>query len=66
MVTFVDGNFSIYRITFILDVLLHLSEDDPNFIKIRDFFEKSYLDNQISKNLYAKYNDVMMARGMNK
>lgn len=67
MITFEDGNYEVYRIKYILnDVLLHLPDDNPNFIKIRDFFEKSHLDNQISKRLYEKYNIVMTARSMNK
>jgi len=67
MVTFTDGRYEVYRIKYILEeVLLHLPEDDPNFIKIRDFFEKSHLDNQISKRLYERYNLVMTAKSMNK
>lgn len=67
MITFTDGRYEVYRIKYILEeVLLHLPEDDPNFIKIRDFFEKSHLDNQISKRLYERYNLVMTAKSMNK
>jgi hypothetical protein len=62
IITFVDNTFGIYKNNLVLDYFLNVDKENPNYNKIMEFFEDSYVNKEISESLYKKYNNVNMAK----